>query len=82
MRPGLLPALFRTLLLGGVVSFSATTAALQDDDPGIRALLHRLEDILLKDDSSGYRDLLAPTMALEQAEEFAGRSSGQASPVR
>ena len=72
MKPGLLPALFRTLLLGGVVSFSATTAALQDDDPGIRALLHRLEDILLKDDSSGYRDLLAPTMDLEQAEEFAG----------
>jgi hypothetical protein len=72
MKSGLLPALFRSLLLGGFISFSAPTAALQDDDQGVRALLHRLENILLKDDSSGYRALLDPMMALEQAEEFAG----------
>ncbi len=73
MRPGLRPALFRAILLGSFVSLSATgTAAPQDDDQGIRAVLQRLEGVVLKDDSTGYRALLAPTMDLQQADEFAG----------
>ena len=73
MRPGLLPALFRAILLGSLVGPSATVAAApQDDDQEIRAVLQRLEDVVLKDDSAGYRALLAPTMDLEQADEFVG----------
>ena len=70
-RPGLLPALLRTVLLGGCVSLSATAAtAPQDDDQGVRAVLQRLEDIVLTGDSSGYRALLAGTADPGQADEF------------
>jgi hypothetical protein len=72
-RPWVLAALLWAVLLGALVGLHATAAAApQDDDLQVRAVLQRLEEIVLKDDSSGYRALLAGTVDPEQAEEFAG----------
>jgi hypothetical protein len=71
-RPGLPATLFWAVLLGGFLRLNATAAAApQDDDQQVRAVLRRLEEIVLKGDSPGYRALLAGTMDPLQADEFA-----------
>ena len=72
-RASVLATLFWAVLPGGFVRLNATAAAApQDDDQRVRAVLQRLEEIVLKDDSSGYHALTAGTMDPAQAEDFAG----------
>ena len=72
-RPWLLGTLVWAVLLGASVRPTATAvAAPQDDDQLVRALLQRLEEIILKDDASGFRALLAGAIDPGQADEFAG----------
>jgi peptidase M1-like protein len=72
-RASVLATLFWAVLPGGFVLLNATAApALQDDDQRVRAVLQRLEEIVLKDDSSGYQALTAGITDRAQAEDFAG----------